>query len=160
MYRTSILDYPAIILHMSPQWVTMYAIGSVINLSNKSPPSNKSSQDSHLLAGTEDAPKNHSPSISPMSQETSIYIVDYWWGVAKGHFPGKKTIELSHEGKTGVVRSTKVEKWQKERAFRVTWTHVKLRMMKPGAQGRVRGSVLLNCKCRMAGAKAVYFQNH
>lgn len=45
-----------------------------------------------------------------ISQETNMYIVDYWRGVVKGSFPEKKSTELSHEGKKGAVRSTEVEK--------------------------------------------------
>ena len=85
-------------------------IGSIIHLSHKSLTSDKSSQDSCHMADTGNAQENHSPSISPISQETNMDLVDYWRGMAKGYFPGKKTTQLSHEGKTGVVRSTKVEK--------------------------------------------------
>lgn len=65
------------------------------------------------MAGIGDAKKNGlhlDPQMAPIPWETNLYIVHYWRGVAKGSFSEKKTTELSHEEKTGAVRSTKVEK--------------------------------------------------
>lgn len=39
-----------------------------------------------------------------------MYIADCWREVARGSFPEMEATELNHEGKTGVVRSTKVGK--------------------------------------------------
>lgn len=46
-----------------------------------------------------------------------MHIVDCWRGVAKESFPEKETIELIHEGNSGVERSTKVGNCQEQRAF-------------------------------------------
>ena len=57
------------------------------------------------------------PQTSPISKETNMHIVDCWRGVAKESFPEKETIELIHEGNSGVERSTKVGNCQEQRAF-------------------------------------------
>lgn len=44
-------------------------------------------------------------------------IVDYWRVTAKGHFSGKKTTQLIHEGKIGVVESTKYRSDEKKGHF-------------------------------------------